>query len=221
MRFLASHLIYSSIDMVVVQLIGGLGNQMFQYACGMNLARLNGTKLLVDTSFIENRMPVNQDFVYRDYELDIFSISTRISDGTDFPRYPKNWRINNRLGRIIHLLQVLLKGYKYVFEVKNREYDHLLFRPSILKKRGNLYLVGYWVSEKYFKNIESVVRQEFKFKNLIIDESAQLLEEIEASNSVCLHVRRTDLLNVKEMGFHGVNYYERALEKLSSSVKDL
>jgi len=207
--------------MVVVQLIGGLGNQMFQYACGLHLARLNNTELKLDVSFIENRMSVKDGFVYRVFELDIFQISAEILDGNDFPLYPKNWSISNRFGRLFHLLQIKMKGFKYVMERSRKKYDRLLFKPEILKKKGNIYLVGYWQSAKYFKGIQSLIREEFKFKNPIIEESKELLADIMSGNSVCIHVRRTDLLSVKQMGFHGIAYYDRAIKELSSRLSAL
>lgn len=41
--------------MIIVRLWGGLGNQMFQYACGYALAKKNNTNLLLDTRFFTNK----------------------------------------------------------------------------------------------------------------------------------------------------------------------
>ena len=57
--------------MITINLMGGLGNQMFQYALGRSVAETNDVKLYLDKAFLENRTPgfVN---VFRDYELDLF-----------------------------------------------------------------------------------------------------------------------------------------------------
>ena len=64
--------------MIVVKLIGGLGNQMFQYAAGLSLANKKNTDLLLDTSFL------NEDskgaYTKRHFELDKFSIKEKIAD---------------------------------------------------------------------------------------------------------------------------------------------
>ena len=58
--------------MVIVQLLGGLGNQMFQYALGKSLAVSNNSELKVDTSVLLDHRP-GVHAVNRNYELDIFN----------------------------------------------------------------------------------------------------------------------------------------------------
>ena len=65
--------------MIIVKLMGGLGNQMFQYACGRRLSTIHNTKLLLDTWFLESRIPL-ENYTYRDYELDIFNINIHKCD---------------------------------------------------------------------------------------------------------------------------------------------
>lgn len=46
--------------MVTVILRGGLGNQMFQYAAGLDLALKNGAKLVLDKTYLNDRFPRRQ-----------------------------------------------------------------------------------------------------------------------------------------------------------------
>ncbi len=59
--------------MVIVEIYGGLGNQMFQYAAGLVLASRLKTKLYVDASWFNEKQPDN--VTPRQYELDIFGIN--------------------------------------------------------------------------------------------------------------------------------------------------
>src|SRR4051812_27473846 len=63
--------------MIIVKLIGGLGNQMFQYAAGKYLAWLHKTELLIDTSYLE-KDPTGA-YTKRKLELDVFNMDLKIA----------------------------------------------------------------------------------------------------------------------------------------------
>ena len=58
--------------MIVTRIIGGLGNQMFQYAAGRSLALANGCQLKLDISGYDN-------YGLRAYELEIFNIKAEVA----------------------------------------------------------------------------------------------------------------------------------------------
>lgn len=58
--------------MLLVNLIGGLGNQMFQYAFGRSLQQSKRQAVHFDTTELLDRSPKEQ-FTYRDFELGIFA----------------------------------------------------------------------------------------------------------------------------------------------------
>src|SRR5687768_12026357 len=60
--------------MIVVKLMGGMGNQLFQYALGRSLALDHHTEFKMDTGFLLNRTDREPGFVFRDYDLGIFNI---------------------------------------------------------------------------------------------------------------------------------------------------
>ena len=72
------------------------------------------------------------------------------------------------------------------------------FDPTILLLKDNVTLRGYFQSEKYFKNIESIIRDEFSFRNINNEIQIETLkQEILENNSVSIHVRRGDYLKSK------------------------
>src|ERR1044072_6239675 len=62
--------------MIVVKLMGGMGNQMFQYAFGLNIARKTNSALKFDLNFLLDRSS-RENFVFRDFDLEIFTISEK------------------------------------------------------------------------------------------------------------------------------------------------
>lgn len=72
--------------MIITQLLGGMGNQMFQYAIAKHLAILNNTTLKVDTSILldwsKGRHAVN-----RSYDLDIFKLQVETASRQEIARY--------------------------------------------------------------------------------------------------------------------------------------
>jgi hypothetical protein len=73
------------------------------------------------------------------------------------------------------------------------------------------YLDGYWQSEKYFKESESVIRKQFK-PNKFLFESILETPGLD-TKTVSMHIRRTDY--VTSNGYHPVqslDYYQNAID---------
>ncbi|MFA7314320.1 MAG: alpha-1,2-fucosyltransferase [Candidatus Magasanikbacteria bacterium] len=84
----------------------------------------------------------------------------------------------------------------------------------------------YFQSEKYFRNIEDVVRKEFTLKNEMSESASKFEQEIlHNRNSVSLHIRRGDYVSdIKTNDYHGVcdlNYYERAIKYLKEKIGEI
>lgn len=76
-------------------------------------------------------------------------------------------------------------------------------------------LIGYFQTEKYFKHIESEIRQDFIFRDRIINICSHYIENIfKDTDLICLHIRRTDYLTDKNFFVLGLNYYMEALSNL-------
>jgi len=191
--------------MIVVKINGGLGNQMFQYAFGKCLAIKHNTVLMLDLSWFKNCKE-------RKFELDNLNI-----------QYEKcNSAENKRL-----------KGFKRIFFriFKNPEksclhvtekYFH--FDSAMLNLPDNVYIDGYWQSEKYFKEIENIIRQDFSFKLPAEGKNKELLEQILSTNSVSLHIRRGDYITDPSVNdVHGscsLEYYDKAVKYIIEKIDD-
>lgn len=197
--------------MIVVRLMGGLGNQMFQYALGRALSLKNNTLLKLDLSFLLDRT-TKENFTFRDFDLPIFTIQENIASPEEIRYY---YNFYNRTKRKFFPNA----ANPYVKETVN------YFNPAILNAGDNSYLDGHWGSEKYFKAYESHIRKDFTFKAPLSNIALELAKEIQNTDSVCLNVRRGDYVSNPEVGkilnLTGMDYFRKALELIQSAVPNL
>jgi len=197
--------------MIIVNLIGGLGNQMFQYACGRAVAEHTGQKLKLDiTGF--------KDYKLRKYSLDCFNISAEFATEKEIKLYKEGrlWFINYFSKKI--LKRELIKNKRFIKE------KHFHFDPTILNLKGNCYLFGYWQSEKYFIDIKDIILKEFTLKRPLSQSAKEYENIILSSQSVSIHVRRGDYVNNPiTNSYHGVcdiSYYEKAVDIIYKKVEN-
>jgi len=172
--------------MIIVKLMGGLGNQLFQYAAARRLSIHHDTTLKLDISFFTRHKS-------RSYGLnhlcirEEFATTEEISALKCFPL--EGSRKRSYMSKPLRALQRAFRRSVF-YERKLKPYD-----PNILKTPPNVYLDGYWQSEKYFSDIEGVIRREFRFRNEPDDINRNLVKEILNNESVSVHVRRGDYLS--------------------------
>lgn len=200
--------------MIISRLIGGLGNQMFQYAAAKQLAVINGVELKLDISFLQKK---TDEYTQRHFELGNFKGDFLIASQKEVDSYLKH--IDNRFFRVAHRMLPNLFKYTYIAESGHQ------FHPEFLKYPDNTYLNGFWQSELYFKNIAQQIRADFTFNDKVIGLSRNWRDKILNVNSVSLHVRRGDYVSLSSANiFHGVcsiEYYKQAVQKIIATVGDV
>lgn len=194
--------------MIIVQLSGGLGNQMFQYAFGKMLSLKNLTPLYLDDSFYNNSHTSN-DTTARSLELFLFDLPTQIVTKKQLNKFTSSYLL------IKHIYAKIL-NYKIVNEL---EFN---YNPSFTILKGNLYLKGYWQSAKYFYGYERAIAKEFVFTKEVNKITKMMLQEIEKLTAIAIHIRRGDYISSaqanKHHGFVGVEYYKAAIRHIDNVV---
>ncbi len=186
--------------MIIIRLKGGMGNQMFQYAFGLNLAQRLGTELYLDLSSLLDRS--KGDFVYRNYDLTIFNLEAQFLTS---PTFLKNiYKVKSSwLSRVLRKQINKGKGY--------RKESHFHFEPKLVEEASEKTIYeGWFQSPKYFAGIESVLQQHFSFKQDILSGSQELFKRIKNTNSICLNVRRTDFIKVDNLNTTSKDYFIQA-----------
>jgi hypothetical protein len=187
--------------MIYVKLMGGMGNQMFQYALGRLLSLQFDQEIRLDLSFLKNKSQ-HENFVYRDYDLAIFNI-----EGETVESVP-----NGKLT----ILREPPHGY-LIPDIVSKA------RPYI-KSGFDILLDGYFQKDEYIEEIRSQLKKDFSLKKPLSPHSQSLAERIRATQSVCLNVRRADYVDNPNSssfhGFHGTEYISAALPSFDN-LKDL
>lgn len=189
--------------MIITQLNGGLGNQMFQYAVARRLAYELNTDFKIDRLIYE-RYPVAA--TPREYELNKFTVQENFASQEDVDA-------------------VIIRNKMESRDV-GREKGELTFHKDVLTYGDNVYFQGYWQCERYFADIADLIRKDFSLRKPLGINAKKWEQKIrQSARAVSLHIRRGDYIsNVSANEFHGVcslNYYYRCIEKMQSQCGDI
>ncbi len=188
----------------IVHITDGLGNQMFQYAFYKKLSKKN-------------------KLTYITYHRDINKIHTGYSLSYVFKLKPR---------KASEILCILARTLKPPFkQIRNLLIKIRLFHyyqpdfgvyTQIESKPGLNIYNAFWQSEKYFQDIETEIRHDFKFAEICEEKNLNLLKEIKDHVSVSVHIRRGDYL-VSNRTFSDAAtcaYYQNAMEYICGRVKN-
>ncbi|MBZ9664915.1 alpha-1,2-fucosyltransferase [Pseudomonas sp. LMG 31766] len=198
--------------MIINQIYGGLGNQMFQYAAGRAASlRLNETMAL-DISFFESSS------LHQGFELfRVFNIDTPLAGFEEISRV-LGWQGFKYMRRIVARPEFKrIRKCSFIIE------PSFNYWPGMRLVPGDCYLSGYWQSEKYFSDCVSIIRKDFAFKEPLGSLNEELLKKITQKNSVSLHVRRGDYVayaNTSVYACCSIGYYKKAVDYIAAQVKD-
>jgi hypothetical protein len=168
--------------MIILNLMGGVGNQMFQYAFGKALSVKYNLPLALDTTIYSSG---NSN---RSFDLEIFEI--------------KDYRLTSAFAIIKS------SNGRNICAVNERifEYDSKLIQEIdkflVLEASPILVIIGYWQSCQYFEAIHKQIKIEFNQKKHFSGKWLELSKQIEMTDAVMINVRRGDYLN--RLDYHGV-----------------
>lgn len=195
--------------MIIVRLVGGLGNQLFQYATARRLAVKSQVKLKLDIgSFKNDRL--------REFSLASFNIKGNIASENE------SLIIKAKDGYLKYL-----PGFRKLIPQK---FKRILRSPvtglneKILHAGKEHYLNGYWAHENYFKDIRPILLEELTLKAEFHSEEFKGIQDIlQQEDSVSIHIRRGDYAsnehNQSFFGLISMDYYQQAIDSLLRKVK--
>ena len=189
---------------VVIRLVGGLGNQMFQYAAALGLAERQSRILKVDASGCIT-------CEHRPYQLDCLKVPQDLYTGARLFQ-----PVSNLIAaRVIQIIKLdVLKAS--VFRKGVYREPHYHFDPAFFDLSGTeILLNGYFQSPRYFESVVELLRERFQPAAPLSVTAADWAAKIAASPcSVSLHVRRGDYLEAPHSALQDAldrGYYDRAV----------
>lgn len=194
--------------------MGGLGNQMFQYAVGRRVSLLRNTNLKMDESFLNDE---KLNHTPRKFALDIFSEEIEIVTDAELIKFTSIQK--SKFKRDVQSKFPFAFPYLTITEPTHN------FNESILSSPENSHLIGFWQTEKYFLPIQDTIRKDFTFKKPLEGLNKNLADKMFSCNSVSIHVRRGDYINNPTTNlFHGIcspEYYYAGLDLIKKKVNDI
>ncbi len=188
----------------IVQFIGGLGNQMFQYAFYKALEK-EGFDARADLSGFDNYNRHNGFELSSVFNIHLKIVSKRLLDIFD--------KSNKSLA---------LRFVRRILGLRKTRHDESLqfqYDPGAFGNKHNL-LSGYWQNLQYLNKCEADIRNDFVFSAPDDKLNKEYLEKINSCNSVAVHVRRGDYLGDPLLGgICSADYYLRAIEHFNKNLK--
>ena len=200
--------------MIISRVIGGLGNQMFQYAVGRSIALDVNKDLLLDTNSYDDYK------LHNGYELNaVFGIKPKLASQAQINEILGLWK-NRYLKYALNVaFQLGLLSPKNIIKERSFAYD-----KRVSEITSDVYLEGYWQSEKYFIKNAQQIRDDFIFKFDMSDSNRALMEFMLRKNSVSLHIRRGDYVSnsavAERHGVCSLDYYHAAIELIRSQLSN-
>lgn len=193
--------------MKIVNIIGGLGNQMFQYALARTLEKKFGEPIYVDTTMFDTYNVHNGLEIERVFDLKLNRADIR--DIKRLTRYAHTYTIRRIYSRLLPVKKSVC-----------REPLDGAFEQSIFTQNTDRYYDGYWQNSCYFKDAETEIRQTYRFALPLDAKNRELSEKIMASqHAVGVHVRRGDYLKSSiYAGICTIEYYKHAVEYIKQHI---
>jgi len=202
--------------MVITQIHSGLGNQMFQYAAGLALAKHLKVQCKLDITWFEHAASAQTP---NPFQLDVFpKIRLDVASKSEIDALirPPSDGILNRINHKINRNRPIHKQWAFVE-------PHFHFYKDFNLAKSPVFITGYWQCEKYFLPIADEIRNTFSIEILESDINFKIAEAINNSQAISMHVRRGDMVKNPEVaekhGSCNLEYYKNAMSFIEKEVQ--
>jgi hypothetical protein len=192
--------------MIIIRVMGGLGNQLQQYALYRKYESM-GVEARLDMSWFAADVQANMASS-RKQELDRFvSLPMKIASKDE---------IRAVLGRQFDEPETLFGKLQRRIVPRSAPFftETKMYHPEIFGWKQK-YLAGYWACDKYYADIMPQLRESIRFPESGDERNRKLMQEMEKCESVSMHIRRGDYLDAANAALFGnictEKYYDSAV----------
>ena len=203
--------------MKIVEMTGGLGNQMFQYEFGRSLQiKYPDEMIKYDLSYYSAQSAIRKLELDSVFDLDIFAASK-----SEIRNVRGCYQYDNSIRRCFaKVFNDSTRCGKEIVEDLDQEFDE-----GTIIHDGDTYFSGYWQCEKYFSARRDEVLADFSFDRAKRElNESDLCDKVERENSVAIHVRLEDYLQKNNFRLYGdictKDYYKIAIEYLKERIPE-
>jgi hypothetical protein len=199
--------------MILVKLIGGLGNQMHQYAFGKLVANRLNEELYFETNDIAYNNK-KKKFASRELLLgNVFDLQEPLRTKADMPEFIN---FNPLLRKIFSNIYLFSRRIKSQIEEFPLETDNLYAKIT-----PDTFLKGTWVAYKTLQKERKDVLSFFRFKEKITSKFVEFKKSCYEQQSVAIHIRRGDYLwqQHKDFNICSLDYYREAVSVIRQQIE--
>lgn len=206
--------------MIIVQVAGGLGNQMQQYALYRKLLSL-GKEVKLDLSWFSKEVQKNM-LAPRSFELSLFeNLPYEEATKEEIDSFLKMGAFKKLTGKVLRKLKIWSSENPKVFV------ETEMFHPEIFDL-DDMYITGYFACQKYYEDILDELKKLFVFPPHtdpdLETRNKTIIAKMEEGTSVSVHIRRGDYLSPENVEILGniatKEYYDSAMDYFLKKDKD-
>jgi hypothetical protein len=192
--------------MIVVQLIGGIGDQLFQYAAARNFSTIYNCDLLIDeTWFVKNK---KNKLEPSKIGLTSFNTNYRLAGSVIINNFLRN-KQQYYLSRFPHTA-----NYKVIVENK-KEFTNELYTTN-----PPFYMSGEYKSEKYFEENIELIKEDLTINVSHLKKNDPIVSQILSKDSIAIYIPYQSVNKNHNIIKNSIDltYYQRAINLMQESL---
>ena len=205
--------------MNIVHVGGGLGNQFFHYAFGQAFSKKNNCEVYYDiNAYKEIKLDSEKDSSKQHALYCLKLYKTKVS--------PATCEDCNAIKNMVTKTRKIPLLIRKTLNLQEDSFSHFIFykppgiyNPSLFSLNGNFYFRGAFQSEKYFIEYRDELIKDFTLDIPLDEQNANIMNQIQSTNSVSLHIRRGDYVKINAL--LPLSYYKSAIEYIVSKEQNL